>query len=62
MRLRRSVRQRRMKNNDIEKLYFFTVMSDVDCTCIFCNIEDVGDFRNYVYNIWFYIWSHSRYN
>lgn len=32
------------------------------CTCIFCNIEDVGDFRNYVYNIWFYIWSHSCYN
>lgn len=28
----------------------------------FGNIEDVGDFRNYVYNIWFYIWSHSRYN
>lgn len=33
-----------MKNNDIKKLYFFTVMSDVDCTCIFCNIEDAGDF------------------
>ena len=53
------MRQRRMKNNDIKELYIFTVMSDADRTCIFCNFEDVVNFWNFIYNIWFHIWSHS---